>query len=77
MGGLALVAALLCFFLPETKGMPTVEVYENNGTVLVYILRGTTSTEHLTFGFYSLPFVLMFRCSLGCIFEDQTAEDEM
>ena len=55
MGGLALIAALLCLFLPETRGVPTVEVYEgNNGTVLVYILQGTTSTEHLTFGFYSL-----------------------
>ena len=52
MGGLALISGLLCLFLPETKGVPTVEVYENNnGTVLVYILRGTTSTEYLTFGF--------------------------
>ena len=30
MGVLSVVAALLCSFLPETKGMPTAEVYENN-----------------------------------------------
>ena len=35
MGGLAIIAALLCLFLPETRGVPTAEVYENNdGTVL-------------------------------------------
>ena len=35
MGGLAIIAALLCLFLPQTRGVPTAEVYENNnGTVL-------------------------------------------
>ena len=35
MGGLTIIAALLCLFLPETRGEPTAEVYENNnGTVL-------------------------------------------
>ena len=30
MGGLAVVAALMCLILPDTKGMPTAEVYESN-----------------------------------------------
>ena len=30
MGVLAVVAALLCLTLPETRGMPTAEVYESN-----------------------------------------------
>ena len=79
MGGLALIAALLCLFLPETRGVPTVEVYEgNNGTVLVYILQGTTSTEHLTFGFYSLLHEFKFLDAAGDVsLKNKTAEDEM
>ena len=30
MGGLAVIAALLCLVLPETRGMPTAEVFESN-----------------------------------------------
>ena len=29
MGGLAVIAALLCLILPETRGVPTAEVYDN------------------------------------------------
>ena len=38
MGALSIVAALLSLILPETKGVPTVEVYEcNNGKVLLFM----------------------------------------
>ena len=30
MGGFAVIAALLSLVLPETRGMPTAEVYANN-----------------------------------------------
>ncbi len=30
MGALAVIAGLLCLLLPETRGRPTLEVYENN-----------------------------------------------
>lgn len=29
MGGLAVIAALMCLVLPETRGKPTAEVYDN------------------------------------------------
>ncbi len=38
MGGLAVIAALLCLFLPETRGMPTAEVYENNNGKLYCVI---------------------------------------
>ena len=38
MGGLIIIAAFFCFVLPETRRMPTSEVYETNyGTVIFYI----------------------------------------
>jgi hypothetical protein len=45
MGGLAVIAALLCLILPETRGMPTAEVYENNNgkVILCYFLAATIS----------------------------------
>jgi hypothetical protein len=36
MGGLAVIAALLCLILPETRGMPTAEVYDNNNGNIFY-----------------------------------------
>ena len=42
MAALAVISGLLCLILPETKGRPTVEIYENNNgkvTVLTYILE--------------------------------------
>ena len=39
MGALAVIAALLCLILPETRGMPTVEVYESsNGKIYIMFL---------------------------------------
>ena len=45
MGGLAVIAALLCLILPETRGMPTVEVYDNNNgkVILCFFLTVTIS----------------------------------
>ena len=38
MGGLAVIAALLCLILPETRGMPTAEVYDNNNGKLYCVI---------------------------------------
>ena len=40
MAALAIISGLLCWILPETKGRPTVEIYENNnGKVILYLER--------------------------------------
>ena len=45
MGGLAVIAALLCLISPETRGMPTAEVYDNNNgkVILCFFLAATIS----------------------------------
>ena len=59
MGGLAIIAALLCLFLPETRGVPTVEVYEdNNGTFLSYIWQRRICLRVSHF----FCFVIYFMC---------------
>jgi hypothetical protein len=48
MGGLSVIAALLCLVLPETRGMPTAEVYDNNGKVILYCFLVTMAAmSHL------------------------------